>query len=440
MTAPQTPDQHRDDAPRRGELFRNPGFGFYVLALFLSNLATHIQTVAVGWQVYDVTRDPFMLGLVGLSQFAPALVFVLFTGSVADRYSRRLVMALCALAMALSSAGILLVTLGGHGSVFWILMMTALFGLGRAFFMPVRQAIVSNLVPRAQLSRAMALNGSVNQFAAVFGPLAGGLLYAVAPEAAYGVALAALLLAAGLALALPPLAQRISTARQSWTEITAGFRYIRSNPILLGVITLDLLVVLLGGAFAMLPVYARDVLDVGSVGLGLLRAAPALGAIVMAAWLLRYPVRRRAGTILFATVAVFCVATLVFALSTVVLLSILALAVVGGADMISVVLRATLVQVNTPDELRGRVNAVNQTFIGASNEVGGFRAGSMAAMIGVVPAVAGGALVALGICGLWMRLFPQLRAADDPADGPPPPPAVTTATTAAQGPSGPAGM
>ena len=389
--------------------FANPGFPQYIGALILSGFGMQMQTVAVGWQVYDLTRDPFDLGLVGLSQFAPALLLVLVTGAVADRFPRRTTISVCLAVMALVSCGLLALSAVDNARTALIFALLACFGTARAFYNPSRQALVTNLVPTAQLPRALATNSTVGQVATICGPVLGGLLYGVSPLAAYGTSLAFFAVAAVLVTRIPKPAQRTSRGRQGWSEITAGFRYIVGKRIVLGAISLDLFVVLLGGAFALLPVYARDILDIGAVGLGLLRAAPAVGAIGVALFLMTHPISGHAGRIMFAAVAGFGVFTLVFALSKLVWLSILALVLIGGLDMVSVIIRNTLVQVHTPDDLRGRVNAVNQVFIGASNEVGGFRAGSTAALVGPVPAVAGGAIVALGICGLWYRLFPELR-------------------------------
>ncbi|NNG04425.1 MAG: MFS transporter, partial [Inquilinus sp.] len=298
--------------------------------------------------------------------------------------------------------------------------LLGLFGAARAFYNPARQAMVPNLVVPEHLTRALAPIGSVNKVATISGPLAGGLLYGLGAPAAYGVSLAFFLAAAALIAALPAVPQRLSAGRRGWSEILAGVRFIRRKRIILGAISLDLFVVLLGGAVALLPVYARDVLAIGAVGLGLLRAAPAAGAILVALVLMNRPIARHAGTIMFAAVAGFALFTLVFALSKTVWLSILALALAGGCDMVSVLIRSTLVQLHTPDELRGRVNAVNMVFIGASNELGGFRAGTVAALVGPIAAIAGGAVTALGICALWYRAFPELREASrlDGEDGP----------------------
>jgi MFS family permease len=290
------------------------------------------------------------------------------------------------------------------------------FGAARGFFNPAHSSLAPNLVPKEHLSQAIATNSGALQIGTIAGPVAGGLLYGIAPEAAYGAAVALFIGAGILALMIPRLGQRIVTGVATWETLSAGFRYIWNAKAVLGAISLDLFAVLLGGATALLPVYARDILDVGPWGLGLLRAAPAIGAISVAFYLANHPVRDHAGKIMFAFVALFGVATMVFSISTIVWLSVAALMVLGAADMISVYVRETLIQLWTPDELRGRVNAVNMVFIGASNELGEFRAGVMAAMIGTVPAVFLGGLGTVVIAGLWMKLFPEIRRVRDLRD------------------------
>lgn len=393
----------------RWVVFGNAGFPHYIAALFLTGFAVQIQTVAVGWQIYDMTRDPFDLGLVGLSQFAPALFLVLVTGATADRFSRRMIMSVSLAIKGAVAAGLLYLTISGNSDEALIFGLIFAFGAARAFYNPARQALVANLVPPEHLSRAIATNSSANQVATICGPVAGGLLYGISAQAAYGVTFLLLAAAAGLIARIPRPPKRVSLPQKGWTEMTAGFRYILKKRIILGAISLDLFAVLLGGAFALLPVYARDVLDIGAVGLGLLRAAPAIGAISVALYIMGHPINRNAGKLMFAAVAAFSIATLIFALSKTVWISIMALVLIGGCDMVSVLIRSTLIQLHTPDDLRGRVNAVNQVFIGGSNELGGFRAGTMAAFVGPVAAVAVGAVASLGICALWYRIFPELR-------------------------------
>jgi MFS family permease len=388
--------------------FRNPGFPQYWAAHLGSGFATQIQTVAIGWQVYDLTRNPLDLGLIGLSQFMPALLLVLVTGAVADRFPRRLIMGASLLVMATASGGLFYLTVQGLTHVGPVFALLALFGTARAFYNPARQSIVPNLVPANHLSNAIAINSSSQQISTICGPVAGGLLFALNPLAAYGTALGLFAGAAVLVALMPPPSQSVSKGVPNWETLSAGVRYIWSEKIVLGAISLDLFVVILGGVVALLPVFAADVLDIGPVGLGWLRSAQGIGAISVALFLMVNPIRDHAGKIMFTAVAAFGAFTVVFALSETVWLSVLALMVIGGADMVSVFVRATLIQLWTPDDLRGRVNAVNQVFIGASNEVGGFRAGSTAALIGPVAAVLVGGIGTLAVVAIWMRKFPDL--------------------------------
>lgn len=389
--------------------FRYPGFTAYWGALLCVTFAVQIQTVSVGWQVYDLTRDPFDLGLIGLSQFLPALLLVLVTGAVADRFPRRRIMALCLAVEAACSAGLLLLTLRGLTSPVPVFVLLAVFGTARAFYNPARQALLPNLVPPQVLGNAIASNTTFNKLATIAGPVTGGLLYAVSPYLAYGVVGLLFLVAAGFVARIPKPPLRSAGRAASWESLSAGFRYIWREKVVLGAISLDLFAVLLGGAVALMPVYARDILAIGPAGLGVLQAGPAVGAIGMGFVLMMRPIADHAGRVLFVSVAVFGLGTLVFAFSTTLWLSVLALVVLGAADMVSVYVRNTLVQLWTPDALRGRVNAVNSVFIGASNELGGFRAGSMAALIGPVAAVAVGGAGTLAVAALWTRWFPDLR-------------------------------
>lgn len=398
-----------DTGPGRGlDAFRSPGFPAYWAVLMSTGFAMQIQTVAVGWQVYDLTRDPLDLGLVGLSQFLPSLLLVVVTGAISDRFSRRGIMGVCMAVMALAAGGLILLTMQDEPHVGFIFAVIALTGSARAFFNPARQSIVANLVPPRRLANAVAMIASTNQIAIICGPVAGGLLYGIHPLAAYGTSLV-LYLAGGILVAMiPKPAQRTSRVVASWETLSAGIRYIWGQKVILGAISLDLFAVLLGGAMGLLPVYARDILDVGPTGLGFLRAAPAIGAICMGFFLLARPVSDHAGRTMFFAVAVFGAATMVFAVSEVVWLSVAALAVSGAADMVSINVRSTLIQLRTPDDLRGRVNAVSQVFIGASNELGAFRAGTMAAVIGPVAAVLVGGAGTLAVVGLWVKAFPGL--------------------------------
>jgi MFS family permease len=391
--------------------FTYPAYRLLIAAKFLGTFSTQIVSVAVGWQVYDITRNPLDLGLVGLAQFAPAIALVLVTGTVADRFDRKAIVIACFLAEIACVAGLLALTLMGNTRVWPILAILAGFGIARAFFGPASQAILPNLVLPKHLPNALAFNSSAWQVATILGPVAGGLLYALGAATPY-VTAALLMTGSAILVALmaaPP--QPPPGPREGWSEVVAGFRYIWKARIILGAISLDLFAVLLSGAVALMPAYARDILHTGPEGLGLLRAAPGIGAVIMALWLAWRPITDHAGMVMFAAVAVFGLFTAVFGLSETLWLSVLSLALLGAADMISVWIREILVQANTPDAVRGRVNAVNMVFVGASNELGEFRAGTMAHLIGVVPAVVAGGLGAIAVAGLWAWAFPELRRA-----------------------------
>ncbi|WP_378947022.1 MFS transporter [Mesorhizobium sp. ANAO-SY3R2] len=389
--------------------FRHSAFSRFWLARFLTTFSTQIVSVGVGWQIYDLTRDPFDLGLVGLIQFAPALLLVLVTGAVADRYGRRLIMALALLLEAGCAAALLALTFHGLAGPMPIFVVLAVFGVARAFFGPASASLVANLVPAEDFANAVAWNSSAWQTATIVGPVAGGLLYGLSAEAAYATATAFMLAASVLIFSIPKPAQHSVAEKTSSETLFAGFRYIWGEKIVLGAISLDLFAVLLSGAVALLPVYARDILELGPWGLGMLRAAPGVGAIVVAVWLAGHPIRDHAGLVMFVFVALFGVSTAVFGISTVPWLSIAALALLGATDMVSVYIRETLIQLWTPDRVRGRVNAVNGVFVGASNELGEFRAGAMAALIGTVPAVVFGGVGAVAVAGIWAWAFPELR-------------------------------
>lgn len=401
-----------DHAAHRFAAFRHVGYRRYFFSRFLAYFATQIMSVAVGWQIYDLTRDPFALGLIGLFQFLPSLVLILVTGSVADRYNRRVIMGLCMLVSTCCAAALLMLTVTGMFSPWPVYAILIVFGIERAFLAPASQSLAPNLVPAEDLANAIAWNSTSWQTATIVGPVAGGLIYGFGPTVPYAVSLSFFTAASLMVFAVPKPAQRSPAGAQSWQTITAGFRYIRAQKIVLGAISLDLFAVLLGGAVALMPVFARDILVLGPWGLGLLRAAPGIGAVGMALWLATHPIRNRAGLYMFAGVALFGLATVVFGLSTTAWLSIAALVVMGAADMISVYVRETLIALWTPDELRGRVNAVNMVFVGASNELGEFRAGTMASGFGAVFAVVFGGFGTLLVSLLWAIGFPQLRRID----------------------------
>jgi MFS family permease len=389
--------------------FTSPGFSLYWAAQLAAGFAVQIQTVAVGWQIYDLTRDPLDLGLVGLSQFLPALLLVLVTGAASDRFPRRTIMGICLAVEAGCAAAFMAFTLSGLADIRILFLILAVLGVARTFYNPARQSIVPNLVPTAHLANAITLVTTAGQIATIAGPVMGGLLYGVTPVLAYASALTLLAVAAALVLRIPRPPQRIVSQHATMATLLAGFRYISSEKIVLGAISLDLFAVLLGGATALMPVYARDILDAGPWGLGLLRAGPAFGAIAVGFYLMTHPIRDHAGPVMFAAVAFFGLFTVIFGVSEILWLSVLALAGMGACDMVSVYVRNTLIQLWTPDPLRGRVNAVNQVFIGASNELGGFRAGLSAALIGAVPAVLIGGVGTIAVAALWFHWFPELR-------------------------------
>jgi len=384
---------------------------FWFARVFIT-IGYHMLVVAMGWQLYALTSDPFDLGLIGLIQFLPAMALFLVVGQVTDRYERRLVMVFCQVIETLAAATLLIAFLTGTITREIILGAAFILGIARAFEVTVMQILVPALVPVPLVPRAVAASATANQTAVIVGPAIGGFLYAVGPSVVYGSGLALFVIAAALVLMIR--IERTVPAREPFSlkVFFAGFSYIRSHPAILGVISLDLFAVLLGGVTALLPVFARDVYDAGPWALGLLRAAPGLGALTMALALTRWPIERGVGKAMFASVAAFGLSTIVFALSNSLIVAIVALAVLGASDMVSVVIRMTVVQLGTPDELRGRVTAVNGLFIGASNHFGEFRAGAMAALIGAIPAVLIGGVGTLVITALWMRLFPTLLHVD----------------------------
>jgi MFS family permease len=390
---------------------RHRGYRLFWMARISATFAALVVSVAVGWQVYDLTRNPLDLGFVGLVQFTPSLLLVLVTGTASDRFNRRAIVSICQAAEGLVAALFLALTAAGTISVGEIFALLVVFGTARAFLNPASQSLLANLVPTEDLANAIAWNSSAWQIATILGPVAGGLLYGVSAEAAYGAAMLLFGVAATLVALVPRPPQKRQLERPTWTSLVAGIRYVWHEKIVLGAISLDLFAVLLGGATALLPAYARDILVVGPWGLGLLRSAPGIGAMAVVLVLATRPIRDHAGLIMFAGVTLFGVFAVVFGASTVVWLSIAALALMGAADMVSVFVRETLIQLWTPDAVRGRVSAVNMVFVGASNELGEFRAGTVAAIIGVVPAVVIGGLGTVIVAGLWAWRFPELRRA-----------------------------
>jgi MFS family permease len=404
MTAVSPPADHRS----ANALHHRP-FVFYWLASSAGSFAVQIMSVSVGWQIYDITRNPLDLGFVGLAQFLPPLLLVLVTGLVADTFNRRLIMGICLGLEMVCALGLLLFTLSTPTVVWPVFVILVGLGLARAFFNPASDALAPNLLPKQAIAHGISLNSMSWQIANIVGPVAGGLLYGLGGTVAYGAAASLVAGAIILVLMIGAVPQKNHAQETSLSTLLAGFKFIRHEKIVLGAISLDLFAVLLGGAVALMPIYARDILDVGPWGLGLLRSAPGVGAVVMVLWLSKFPIRDNAGVLLFVFVAGFGFFAVVFGLSTWVPLSIAALALMGACDMISVYVRETLLQLWTPDEVRGRVNAVNRVFIGASNELGEFRAGVVAAWIGAVAAVTIGGVGTMAVAALWAKWFPELR-------------------------------
>jgi MFS family permease len=392
--------------------FRHSSYTRFFFARFLLSFSQQIVSVAVGWQMYDQTGSAIYLGLIGLVQFLPSLLLILVTGSVADRYNRRAIAALCSLVSALCTLALLVMTVMGTFTPLPVFAVLLIFGIERAFMSPAVQSLAPNLVPEQDLSNAIAWNSSSWQLAAITGPVLGGLLYGVSATTAYTVAVIFSVLGAALLYTIPKPVQKTTGETKSWAMILGGFSFIRAEKVVLGAISLDLFAVLLGGATALMPIFARDILTLGPWGLGLLRAAPGLGAIVMAIFLAAYPLKHRAGIYMFIGVALFGVGTIIFGISTNTEVSIAALALMGAADMVSVYVRESLIALWTPDQLRGRVNAVNMVFVGASNELGEFRAGTMAAIFGAVPAVVIGGIGTLVVAAIWASSFSKLRGID----------------------------
>jgi hypothetical protein len=378
----------------------------------LVTLALHMQTVAVGWQLYSLTGSALDLGLVGLVQFVPTVALTLVVGQVADRCDRRLVVVVCEVAQAGGNAALALGSLGGWLGRDAILAIVAILGAARAFENPARAALVPRLVPLPSLPRAIASVTSAGQTARIVGPALGGLLYALGPATVYAT-VSALYVVGAVLVALVDAAQPAYAADETTAaSLFSGIAFILRERLLLGLLSLDLFAVLLGGATALLPLYARDILGTGPWGLGLLRAAPACGALVMSVMLTRRPVGHHAGPVLFGGVLVFGLATVVFGLSTALPLSLAALAVLGAADLLSVVIRHSLVQMRTPDRMRGRVSATHSLTTGTSNQLGEFESGLLAALFGPVAAVLIGGIGTIVIAAVWMRRFPELRRFD----------------------------
>jgi MFS family permease len=389
---------------------RHRPFALFWSARVMSSGAYQMMSVAIGWQIYSITHSAFALGLVGLAQFLPMLLLTLLVGHVADRYDRRTIAAVCQAIQGVAALILCVSTWRGVTSQGLIYALAAIGSSARAFESPSMAALLPNLVPRAQWQHATAWSTSANQSASILGPALGGLLYGVGALTVYGTVTAAFIGAAVLVATIRMEQAVRARTPLSLESIFSGIDFIRRKPVILGALSLDLFAVLLGGATALLPVFTRDILHAGPWALGMLRAAPAVGALVVSLYLAHFPLRERAGTALFAGVIAFGISTIVFGASRQVPLSLFALAVLGASDVISVVVRMSLVQLQTPDDMRGRVGAINALFVGTSNQLGEFESGMLAGMFGAVPAVMIGGVGTIAVALIWMRLFPGLRA------------------------------
>ncbi|NQD55718.1 MFS transporter [Pseudomonas sp. CM25] len=399
-----------DPAP---QLLRHhrPFLAFWLARVFTAS-GFQMLTVAIGWHLYQLTGSVLDLGLVGLVEFAPRVLFMLHTGHVADRYDRRKIAALCQSLQGLIALALAVGSATDNVSRELIFALAFLLGATRSFEMPATQALLPNVVPPGLFPRAVAASASATQSATIVAPAVGGFLYAFGSIWVYGPTVALYAIACVLTLSLQARGQVMQRGRASIESLLAGIRFIRSRPDILGAISLDLFAVLLGGATALLPVFAKDILLTGPLGLGLLRSAPAVGALLMSVWLARFPFERNVGRTMFTAVGIFGVATIAFGLSTSFWFSLAVLVVLGAADMISMVIRSSFVQLETPDEMRGRVSAVNGLFIGASNQLGEFESGVTAHWFGTVPAVVMGGVGTLVVTGVWIKLFPTLAGRD----------------------------
>jgi MFS family permease len=390
-------------------LFRHRPFQQYFLGRIFSNFSRQIVAVAVAWQVYELTGSAFALGMVGLIQFLPTLLLTFFSGHAADRFDRKRIVQICQWAEGVTAAFLAWGSYEGWLTVNHIYIASVIYGTAASFERPAAAAMVPSVVPAGMLQQGTAMSSGALQLASIAGPALGGFVYALSPGSPYVMCAVAWLLAGVLNGSLKIVEQSRSVEAPSLSTLFAGVRFVRSNPAVLGTISLDLFAVLLGGATALLPIYASDILHTGPWGLGVLRAGPAIGALAMTVWLARRPITRKVGLRMFQSVILFGVATLVFALSRNITLSVIALIVMGASDMVSVVIRLSLVQLATPDEMRGRVSAVNFLFINASNQLGEFESGVTAHLFGTVPAAVLGGVGTIAIALLWMKLFPTLR-------------------------------
>jgi MFS family permease len=389
-------------------------FRLYQIARFFIVAALEMQSVAVGWQVYDITRKPLDLGLIGLAQFLPSFLLFLVAGHAVDRLERRKILVFCYAGLAICSGLLLAITFSRYRSVLSIYVVMVLVGVVRSFSAPGGRAFLPELVSEEHFPNAVAWNATIFEGATILGPAIGGLLYALAkgPSIVYGAALITGVAATVSMLRIKSKAKPRPREQISMRTVLAGLRYIWEQKIILGAISLDLFAVLLGGAVALLPVFAREILHTGPWGLGLLRSAPGVGAAIMALAVAHRPLKRKVGLTMLWCVAGFGLCTIIFGLSRSLVISLIALLLLGAADMVSVIIRGVLVQLGTPDAMRGRVNSVEMLFIGASNELGQFESGVTAAWLGTVPAVVLGGIGTLVVIAIWAWRFPELRNAD----------------------------
>ncbi len=392
-----------------GALLKHRSFVLFLLSRSLSRFASLIGAVAFGWQVYDLTGSAFALGMLGLVGFLPAALLVFVAGNAADRYERKRILQACQFAEALTALLLAWGAYAGWLTVVDLFIAVLVLGTTAAFENPATAALLPLVVPQGAVQRATALSSGSAQLATIMGPALGGIAYAVSPGLPYAIMVAFWLTAAICAGAVRLTQPAAPRGAATPGDLFAGIRFIRNNPAILGTLSLDLFAVLFGGVVALLPIYARDILQTGPWGLGVLRAAPAVGALLTTAILARQPIDRRVGMRMFQAVIIFGIATVLFAVSQRMWLSLLALAVLGAADTVSVVIRFSLVQLATPDEMRGRVGAVNFLFINASNQLGQFESGVTAALFGTMPAAVLGGVATVAIALLWMKLFPTLR-------------------------------
>lgn len=381
-----------------------------LITRFASTASNQMLSVVLGWQIYDLTNSALALGMIGLVQFVPPLLLTLVSGEVADRVDRRTIVRWTYVIQTIVSLGLLLLTLLEEPPVSAFYIMVLLLALARTFEGPANQALLPSLVPRVILSRAVAAYSSASRVANLTGPSIGGLIYGFGAATDYTVCLALILMATVASFMLPaPAALKPAKQKVSWETLLAGLTFVWSTPILLGVLSLDLMATFFGGVTALLPIFARDVLDIGPFGLGVLRSSPSVGALLMAMVLTKYPINRNAGQVIFGGVVIYGIATIVFALSHNVMLSVAAMFMMGAGDTISQVNRKTLIQVMTPDEVRGRVSAVSSLSVNIGGQLGQFESGVTAAMMGTVGSVLFGGIAVIAVVGLWAWRFPDLR-------------------------------